>query len=206
MPDDFSPPAWITTAEAAECGSSGPVNLHSFRPAFVRDFLLDGGDLDALSDLMGHSDVSVTKAVTNSTRFLRRFVTRGGGSRGTLGPSRQGGSDVTRIVDPLLEEIRQTLLRMGSLAEAMDHNNALQKQLHPGITTENLERIESIARPRGAMAAMINGAGGGGSTTLLCRPGAKIEATAALREAGFQTLPFSLALKPAYAWIVSEED
>jgi site-specific recombinase XerD len=43
-------------------GVTGPVNPHAFRHAFARDFLLDGGDLGTLADLMGHSDVSVTKA------------------------------------------------------------------------------------------------------------------------------------------------
>lgn len=42
-------------------GIKGPVNPHSFRHAFARDFLLDGGDLGALADLMGHSSVLVTK-------------------------------------------------------------------------------------------------------------------------------------------------
>jgi len=50
---------------------------------------------------------------------------------------------------------------------------------------------------------MINGAGGGGSITLLCRPGKKIEVAAALRAEDFRILPFSLALKPAHAWVVS---
>lgn len=46
---------------AREAGIQGPVNPHSFRHAFARDFLLDGGDLGTLADLMGHSSVLVTK-------------------------------------------------------------------------------------------------------------------------------------------------
>lgn len=34
---------------------------HSFRHAFARDFLMDGGDLGSLADLLGHSSVLVTK-------------------------------------------------------------------------------------------------------------------------------------------------
>jgi site-specific recombinase XerD len=43
-------------------GCRGPVNPHAFRHGFARHFLMDGGDLSALCDILGHSDVSVTKA------------------------------------------------------------------------------------------------------------------------------------------------
>ncbi|MBN1815043.1 MAG: tyrosine-type recombinase/integrase [Anaerolineae bacterium] len=46
---------------AERAGVAGPVNPHAFRHGFARHFLLDGGDLGTLSDLMGHADVSVTK-------------------------------------------------------------------------------------------------------------------------------------------------
>lgn len=42
-------------------GCKGSVNPHAFRHAFARDYLLSGGDLGTLSDLMGHSSVSITK-------------------------------------------------------------------------------------------------------------------------------------------------
>jgi len=88
------------------------------------------------------------------------------------------------------------------LGEVMDLNNSLQKELHPGITTSNIEKIEEIGRANGAIGAMINGAGGGGSLCLLCEPGRKIEAAAALRKEGFRVLPFSLSQRPAEAWKV----
>lgn len=42
-------------------GVTGRCNAHSFRHGFARDYLLDGGDLASLCDLLGHSDVAVTK-------------------------------------------------------------------------------------------------------------------------------------------------
>jgi integrase/recombinase XerC len=42
-------------------GCTGPVNPHAFRHGFARHYLMDGGDLGTLSDILGHSDVSVTK-------------------------------------------------------------------------------------------------------------------------------------------------
>lgn len=44
-----------------KAGISGRVNPHSFRHAFAKWYLMAGGDLASLSDLMGHSDVQVTK-------------------------------------------------------------------------------------------------------------------------------------------------
>ena len=45
---------------ARKAGITGPVNPHSFRHAFAREYLLSGGDLATLADLLGHSDVQVT--------------------------------------------------------------------------------------------------------------------------------------------------
>ncbi len=47
---------------AKKAGITGRVNPHSFRHAFAREYLLDGGDLATLSSLMGHSGVEVTKS------------------------------------------------------------------------------------------------------------------------------------------------
>ncbi len=42
-------------------GAEGRCNPHSFRHAFARHYLLSGGDLASLSDLLGHEDIKVTK-------------------------------------------------------------------------------------------------------------------------------------------------
>lgn len=41
-------------------GIAGRVNPHSFRHGFARQFLINGGDLATLAQLMGHSNINVT--------------------------------------------------------------------------------------------------------------------------------------------------
>lgn len=53
--------AHMLKRRATSAGLKGAVNPHSFRHAFARDFLMDGGDLGTLADLLGHSSVLVTK-------------------------------------------------------------------------------------------------------------------------------------------------
>jgi site-specific recombinase XerD len=47
---------------AERAGVEGAVNPHAFRHGFARFYLLDGGDLGTLADILGHSSVEVTKA------------------------------------------------------------------------------------------------------------------------------------------------
>ena len=54
--------ALMLRRRARRAGVTGPVNPHAFRHAFARAFLMDGGDLATLADLLGHSSVEVTKA------------------------------------------------------------------------------------------------------------------------------------------------
>jgi len=52
-------------------------------------------------------------------------------------------------------------------ASVMNQNNAAQKMLHQCIQTEEMEVIEKIAFANGALGVKINGAGAGGSLTIL---------------------------------------
>lgn len=100
------------------------------------------------------------------------------------------------------EDAKAALLSgdMKQLADTMNRNYDLQTQLHPEITTPRVERIREIAFKRGAMGLKINGAGGGGSVTLLCKPAKKAIVAKALKEEEFILLPCRLSHSPAKAW------
>jgi len=46
---------------AEQAGIEGAVNPHGFRHGFAKHYLLSGGDLGTLADILGHSSVEVTK-------------------------------------------------------------------------------------------------------------------------------------------------
>jgi D-glycero-alpha-D-manno-heptose-7-phosphate kinase len=86
-------------------------------------------------------------------------------------------------------------------AEIMNLNNAAQKALHAEITTEHIERIEEVARPAGAIGFKINGAGGGGSVTVLCDTRRRRDVEEAIRGAGFQLLPCRFDWDGLRTWV-----
>jgi hypothetical protein len=52
----------MLTRLKAKSGGVGPCNPHAFRHSFARTYLMSGGDLATLSQLMGHSDIATTAA------------------------------------------------------------------------------------------------------------------------------------------------
>jgi D-glycero-alpha-D-manno-heptose-7-phosphate kinase len=86
-------------------------------------------------------------------------------------------------------------------AEIMNLNNAAQKALHPDITTEPIERIEEVARSAGAIGFKINGAGGGGSITVLCQTHRRRDVEEAVKGAGFQLLPCRFDWQGLRTWV-----
>ena len=90
------------------------------------------------------------------------------------------------------------------LAEVMNTNNEAQKALHPEIATAQTEEIEERARAAGGLGFKINGAGGGGSVCVLCETDRRREVEAAIREAGYQLLPFHFDWEGLRTWRAEE--
>lgn len=57
---------------------------------------------------------------------------------------------------------------VGAFGDAMNANWTLQRQLHPDVAPADFQELESVLRRAGAIAFKGNGAGGGGSATVLC--------------------------------------
>jgi len=90
--------------------------------------------------------------------------------------------------------------RLDLFIDAVKENHHLQKALHPEISTPRFDEIEKISLNTGAEAVKINGAGGGGSMTIIAKPGARSKIERVLREKGFQVLNFTFSFQPASAW------
>jgi D-glycero-alpha-D-manno-heptose-7-phosphate kinase len=101
------------------------------------------------------------------------------------------------------EKGKQALLlgRLELLADATAENHQLQKRLHPEINTARFKEIEKLSRGLGAVAVKINGAGGGGSMSIIAAPGKRPGIERALKEKGFRVLNFTIAFQPASAWV-----
>lgn len=91
------------------------------------------------------------------------------------------------------------------LAEIMNINTQAQKNLHPDITTEKIEALEEISRKAGALGFKINGAGGGGSVTLLCGSDNARAVEHAVKEAGYRVLPCHLDFRGLKTWVTQRD-
>jgi len=69
----------------------------------------------------------------------------------------------------------------------------LRKTNAPRITTPLIDKLVKAARARGALAAKVCGAGGGGCVVFLCEPEARDRVAAAIAEHGGQVLPARVA-------------
>jgi D-glycero-alpha-D-manno-heptose-7-phosphate kinase len=121
-----------------------------------------------------------------------------------------GAPDTVGAIDLLRQAAyaaKDAMLRAdgAGLAEAIDGNWAAQKQLHPDISNEAIERVFGVAMEAGALAGKANGAGGGGTVTFLAAPGAELRLRQALREVPDCTvLPCQICNEGVRSWVVQQ--
>jgi len=92
---------------------------------------------------------------------------------------------------------------MPLVADAINANWAAQKQLHPDISNEAIERVFEVATTAGAVAGKANGAGGGGTVIFLAAPGTELGVRQALQSVPECTvLPCQISNEGVRSWVV----
>jgi D-glycero-alpha-D-manno-heptose-7-phosphate kinase len=90
--------------------------------------------------------------------------------------------------------------KLDDFAAAMNANWAAQKRLHPDITTPEIELLHEAVTRAGAIGFKANGAGGGGTVTLLARRNHTHLVTRAVKELGMTVLPTFLDTRGLQVW------
>jgi D-glycero-alpha-D-manno-heptose-7-phosphate kinase len=97
---------------------------------------------------------------------------------------------------------RDALLRedLDGLGNAMNRNWEAQKRLHEEITTPEIETLHAAVKPLGVRGFKANGAGGGGTVTLLAPSSGRHAVVRAVRELGMQVLPSQIDDAGLHVW------
>ena len=69
---------------------------------------------------------------------------------------------------------------------------SFRKRNLPTISTKTIDRVVADTRRKGALAAKVCGAGGGGCVVLLIDPDARPRVESVIREAGAEVLPVKI--------------
>ena len=87
-----------------------------------------------------------------------------------------------------------------SMGEIMNRNWEAQKNLNPLMVNSIIKKTEKIAKNHGAIGFKCNGAGGGGSVTILAEVGKEYELKKNLLEKGLTILPCKLNFDGVETW------
>src|SRR5262249_30980709 len=121
----------------------------------------------------------------------------------------EAGEEATRRAFTTLAECAvrgKEALMLGDLdafAEVMNDNWRAQKDLHPDITTPDVQALHAAAVDAGAIGFKLNGAGGGGTATLLCRRNRDHLVRRAVEALGMQVLPAKIDFTGLRTWEVA---
>jgi D-glycero-alpha-D-manno-heptose-7-phosphate kinase len=90
---------------------------------------------------------------------------------------------------------------LASIGELMNKNWDAQKRLHPLMDNTSITKAERISKDNGALGFKCNGAGGGGSATILAEIGYENQIKEKLIEKGYTILPCKLCFKGVHSII-----
>ena len=99
-----------------------------------------------------------------------------------------------------LEMKNSSKLTLMEIGEILNTNWQAQKQLHPLMTNPSIEKAEKIARNKGALGFKCNGAGGGGSATVLADPEDVYSLKKEYTRNGYIMLPCKLNFEGVYTF------
>lgn len=91
---------------------------------------------------------------------------------------------------------------LDAFAGAMNANWQAQKNLHPDITTPEIEALHKAAFQAGALGFKANGAGGGGTVTILVKRNHNTRVRRIAEEMGMQVLPALIDTTGLQVWEV----
>jgi|SRR5579862_513001 len=100
-------------------------------------------------------------------------------------------SEISRIAQAMLNALRQR--DWDDIERLVDEEWNLRRVNAPGISTPLIDKLIEAARSKGARAAKVCGAGGGGCVIALIEPGTRDAVHAAIREHGGHPLEFAVA-------------
>jgi D-glycero-alpha-D-manno-heptose-7-phosphate kinase len=89
---------------------------------------------------------------------------------------------------------------LDAFAEAMNENWTAQKSLHPDITTPEIEALYQNAIAAGAIGFKANGAGGGGTVTILAQRNRDHAVRRVVEELGMTVLPSKIDFTGLQVW------
>ena len=99
-----------------------------------------------------------------------------------------------------LEMKKSSKLTLEEIGEILSTNWQAQKQLHPLMTNPSIQKAEKIARDKGALGFKCNGAGGGGSATILAKPEGVYSLMKEYTRNGYTLLKIKLNFEGVYSF------
>jgi D-glycero-alpha-D-manno-heptose-7-phosphate kinase len=118
---------------------------------------------------------------------------------------KQGDKKTLKALDNLKEcayKMKKTITKgtMKEVGNIMNENWQAQKDLHPSMTNSKIQNLEDLVFKNGAIGFKCNGAGGGGSFTLLAGKGYEYNLKQTLLNEGYTLLPCKFDFDGVQTW------